>query len=401
MQAFSDIRVIDLTHVLAGPFCTYQLAVLGADVIKVEPPDAPDMSRASSAASHPHETEMGADFTAQNANKRAVCIDLRRDSGKAILRRLLARADVLVENYRSGALAALGFDAESVRAIKPDIVHCSLTGFGQRGPLSQRTAYDNVVQAYSGLMASTGDGDGAPMKVGPPVLDYGSGIQAAFAIASALYQRTRTGDGQYIDVAMLDAALMLMSSHVSRFHRFGEAAAPTGNRSADNAGYGCYPTRDGLLMLGAYTPQQAQEMWTVLGDRAYGDALMAMTPADATARSSRDRARIGAILLRKNADEWEIEFNRNQVPAAKVRTLDQALTDPHLAHRTVLQTTPDASAQTLPTAAFQYAEHGPTITRPPPRIGEHTEEVLREAGYDEHELTQLAEDGVIRIAQRD
>ena len=225
MQAFNDIRVIDLTHVIAGPFCTYQLAVMGADVIKIEPPQNPDMSRTSGV---PLSDEDGAnlcsDFTAQNANKRALCIDLKRDEGKAILRRLIADADVFVENYRSGAMTKIGFDYAAVKALCADIIYCSITGFGQTGPLAERTAYDNVIQAYSGLMSATGDAQNAPLKVGPPVLDYGTGIQAAFAIAAALYQRAKNGEGQRIDVAMLDAAIMLMSSHVTRYQHAGELA---------------------------------------------------------------------------------------------------------------------------------------------------------------------------------
>lgn len=171
-------------------------------------------------------------------------------------------------------------------------------------------------------MAATGDADTAPLKVGPPVLDYGTGIQAAFAIAAALYQRTISGKGQYIDVAMLDAAIMLMSSHVTRFHHAGELAPTTGNNSAFNAGYCCYDTGEGLLMLGAYTGTQVKNMWAVLGDPSHGEALGDLTPMAMADYCEDDVRRIAAILSEKTADQWEVEFNRRRVPAAKVRQLD-------------------------------------------------------------------------------
>ncbi len=457
MQAFSKLRVIDLTHVLAGPFCTYQLAVLGADVIKVEAPGNPDMSRQSNSSvgliddapdehqhKHNHKYEhiyehapgIGSDFNAQNANKRSVCIDLKTADGVEIMRRLLLGADVLVENYRSGALAALGLGYQQVAALTPSIIYCSITGFGQRGPNAERTAYDNVIQAYCGLMAASGERAEAPLKVGPPVLDYGTGIQAAFAIAAALYQRAATGQGQYIDVAMLDSALMLMSSHVAFVEQHGKLPPLTGNGSAC-AGYHCYRTQHGLLMLGAYTAAQGRDMWAVLGDSAYGTSLCRLGAADMAARFAGDRRRIAARLLQKPAAQWEIEFNRHHVPAAKVRRLDQTLADPQLRSRGVLQPMPGASADTsagawaagdsvgdsenesadassppsaapatsreqstprLPTAAFQYATGGPRLTRPPPALAAHTHEVLREIGYADDELTRLQSRGVINMS---
>ena len=395
MQAFSNIRIIDLTHVIAGPFCTYQLAVMGADVIKIEPPNSPDMSRTSGAPS-PADAGLASDFTAQNANKRSVCIDLKTARGVEVVRRLLATADVFVENYRSGAMAKVGLDYPAVAAVKPDIIYCAITGFGQRGPNAERTAYDNVIQAYSGLMAATGDAHSAPLKVGPPVLDYGTGIQAAFAIAAALYQRSVTAKGQFIDVAMLDAAIMLMSSHVTRWQQCGELSPLSGNNSAFNAGYGCYPTGDGLLMLGANTGKQMAALWAVLGVADAG--AEDMTEAAMRTRFNDDRRRIAAILLTQSAEFWEREFNRRRVPAARVRRLDEALTDRQLESRSVLRQPPGADAQALPVAAFQTTDNGPALTRPPPRLAQHTDEVLREIGYDERELAQLQDEGVIKRA---
>lgn len=404
MQAFSNIRVIDLTHVIAGPFCTYQLAVMGADVIKVEPPQNPDISRYSSAPPNENESatsaELSSDFVAQNANKRAVSIDLKSVEGKEIMHAMLNNADILVENYRSGAMAKIGLDYPTVRSIQPDIIYCSITGFGQQGTNANRTAYDNVIQAYSGLMAATGDHDTAPIKVGPPVLDYGTGMQAAFAVAAALYQRSVTGKGQYIDVAMLDAALMLMSSNITEFQQSGKLSPLTGNNSAVHAGYCCYPTQQGLLMLGAYNGTQAKNMWAVLGDMEYGKTLAELKPTQMHAHFARDQQRIAEILLGKTAEQWETEFNHQQVPAARVRTLDQTLADPQINARTVLQPIDNCSIPKLPVAAFQYAHNGPTITHAPPVLGQHTKEVLTELGYSAVKIKQLHQQGVIQIADQ-
>jgi len=425
MQPFADIRVIDLTHVIAGPFCAYQLAALGADVIKVEPPRRPDMSRASGAGAT-CATGLASDFTAQNANKRAVCIDLNSAAGAAVMRRLIASADVLVENFRAGALASLGFGFDAVKALRPGIIYCSLTGFGQTGALASRTAYDNVIQAYSGLMAATGEA-GAAVKVGPPVLDYGAGIQAAFAIAAALYQRQSTGRGQYIDVSMLDAAVVMMASHVTHLRTAGRAPPNTGNDHAANAGYACYATAAGQLMLGAYTGRQARAMWEALGDAAHGRELAELTPVEMAAHRDRDRARIAEILLTRTADDWEARFNRHRVPAARVRELDEALAEGQCrALQAVGDGAPppprpqsvkraqrmggdgashshsdsDPTAAQFPVAAFQFAApgSGPALSRPPPAFAQHTAEVLREVGYDDGELARLHAAGAIRLA---
>ena len=229
VKAFEGYRVLDLTHVLAGPFCTYQLAVLGAEVIKIEPPGEPDMVRAEGASEVLNRQGMGIMFQSQGANKRALSLNLKCEAGRAIFRRLVAVADVVVENYRAGAFPSLGLGYEDLASLNPSLIYCSITGFGQTGPKAGHTAFDNVIQARSGLMATTGTVDTAPVRVGAPVLDYGTGAQAAFAIAAALLRRERTGQGQRLDVSMLDAALVLMASAVATSEASGEPPVPHGN----------------------------------------------------------------------------------------------------------------------------------------------------------------------------
>jgi crotonobetainyl-CoA:carnitine CoA-transferase CaiB-like acyl-CoA transferase len=390
MRPFSNIRVIDLTHVIAGPFCTYQLAVLGADVIKVEPPESPDMCRPTGAEFPYGDKGLSHLFTCQNANKRAVSINLRSEAGIEVLNKLIGTADVLVENYRAGALQALGLGYDDVKQIKPDIIYCSMTGFGQDGPNSGRTAYDNVIQAYSGLMSATGTAETGPVKVGPPVLDYGTGIQAAFAISAALYQRTFTGEGQRIDIAMLDSAIMLMSSNVTCFDQTGSLTPLSGNSSASNAGYGCYETKQGQLMIGAYTGKQVSDMWLVLGDAGQAERMINLQSPELAAYQKTDSIRISEILMQKTADEWEQAFNTNKVPAARVRSLDETLSDDHLNHRKVIQTLEDDEYQArIPVASFKYAKNGPKLDSLPPQFAEHTQQVLEELGYNEKDISDL------------
>jgi len=400
VQAFANIRVIDLTHVIAGPFCAYQLAVMGADVIKVEPPTNPDMVRAKTNEFPYKANGLGAFFVSQNANKRAISLDLKSAQGQKIIKQLIASADVLIENYRTGVMAKLGLDFEEVKQIKPDIIYCSMTGFGQTGPLSRRTVYDNVIQAYSGLMSANGTPETGPVKIGPPILDYGTGIQAAYAIAAALYQRTISGEGQYIDIAMLDSALMLMSSNITHYDQDQSLLPLSGNSSAFNAGYACYPTKQDLLMIGAYSGEQVKNMWIVLGDDEHARQLSEMHPPGLIKHLESDTNRISEILLTKTAAQWEQEFNDQKVPAARVRSLDETLDDEQLKFRDVLQTSgEDPNQSKIPLASFKFNSHGPKLHRPPPTFAQHTGEILQELGYSEKEIGELESDCVVAIAR--
>ena len=393
-QPFSDIRVLDFTHVIAGPFCTHQLAVLGAEVIKIESPHAPDMVRGEGPDSHAIETGLSAMFLAQNANKRSLSVDLKTPEGKKIVLALIHQADVLVENYRTGALQALGLGYEALKPQNPALIYCSLTGFGQSGPKAHHTAYDNVIQAFSGLMAATGDPQTAPVKVGPPILDYGTGAQAAFAVAAALYHRSQTGEGQRIDIAMLDAALLLMASHVTHYQATGQLCALTGNQSDSKPGYGCYPTQEGLLMLGAYTASQYAKMWQVLGHPQRAEEVEGLPLAELGNSMETDQATITEALRQQTAAQWEEQFNAAKVPAARVRSLDETLTHPQLQTRSVLQNV-KGTPLPLPLAAFQFEKNGPKIHARPPKQGEHTDEILTELGYSAESITALRQQGVI------
>jgi crotonobetainyl-CoA:carnitine CoA-transferase CaiB-like acyl-CoA transferase len=399
MQAFHGIRVLDLTHVLAGPFSTYQLAVLGADVIKVEGPASHDMNREIGAVGAFNDIYMGSHFQSQAANKRAITLNLKTKEGCQIFKSLAETTDVIVENYRPGKLDALGLGYDDICTIKPDIVYCSLTGFGQTGPKRTHAAFDNTIQAYSGLMLQTGPADGDAVLVGGAVLDYGTGAQAAFAIAAALLRRERTGKGQYIDIAMLDAALMLTTSGVLNANTTKRTPGRTKYARIPFAGYGGYETADAILMIGAVTPVQYSKLWRALGREDLAREVEGLRTPDMATRCKHDEAILIEIFKTKTADEWESILIEADLPAARVRTLNEALASKQVASRSVIgkfASHHSANNELKPTiSAFGCNKDGPTVTSSPPEFGEHTDDILGEIGIPAEKIVELRERGVV------
>ena len=385
-RAFEGIKVVDITHVLAGPFAAYQLAVQGADVVKVEHPDDPDQSRGSGSDRHLNDTHMGTGFLTQASNKKSITLDLKTPAGLEILKKLIAGADVLVENYRPGAFAALGLGYDVLQKLNPRLIYCSISAFGQDGPRGQMTAYDHVIQSTSGIMATTGTAEVHPIKFGSPVIDYATGTMAAFALASALFQRERTGKGQRVDLAMLDVAMMMMSSHMSAYLRNGAHPKPSGNKHP-HATNSAYQTKDGLVMLGASNVRQQARLWRALGR----EDMVKKNNYERDDDPAREEKLLQEILLTKTADEWETFFQDRHVPASRVRQMREAIADPHLATRGVIHRFPDGApgidgAFGVPLAAFKFAHGTPRIDTPPPQFGEHTDAVLAGLGYSAEEI---------------
>jgi crotonobetainyl-CoA:carnitine CoA-transferase CaiB-like acyl-CoA transferase len=379
MQPFEGIRVIDVTHVLAGPFATYQLALLGADVIKVEHPDDPDQSRGAGTDKELNCRNMGTAYLTQASNKRSITLDLKQVMDRDILKKLVATADVFVENYRPGAFDALGLGYEALATINPRLIYASFSAFGQRGPRGVQTAYDHVIQATSGIMAMTGTPEVNPVKFGSPAVDYATGMTGAFALSAALFQRERTGKGQCIDMAMLDVAMTLMSSHLTGYLRNGVHPKPNGNRNP-HATNSAYQTKDGLVMLGASNLKQQRRLWTLL-DRP---DMIKKTNEERDVDRAREAQVLSEIMLVRTADEWENFLQARHVPAARVRTMSEAVADPHLASRKIIHHHAGGNGVNgnfgVPLAAFSFAHGGPRIDTPPPDLGQHNEEIFKELG---------------------
>jgi crotonobetainyl-CoA:carnitine CoA-transferase CaiB-like acyl-CoA transferase len=379
MQPFEGIRVIDATHVLAGPFATYQLALLGADVIKVENPDYPDQSRGAGTDKELNRRNMGTAYLTQASNKRSITLDLKQARDRNTLKKLVVTADVFVENYRPGAFDALGLGYAELAAINPRLIYASFSAFGQQGPRGVQTAYDHVIQATSGIMATTGTPEVNPVKFGSPAVDYATGVTGAFALSAALFQRERTGKGQCIDMAMLDVAMTLMSSHLTGYLRNGVHPKPSGNRNP-HATNSAYETKDGLVMLGASNLRQQRRLWTLL-ERP---DLIKKTNEERDADRAREAQVLSGIMLMRTADEWENFLQAHHVPAARVRTMGEAVADSQLASRKIIHHHAGGNGVDgdfgVPLAAFTFAHGGPRIDTPPPALGQHNEEIFKELG---------------------
>jgi crotonobetainyl-CoA:carnitine CoA-transferase CaiB-like acyl-CoA transferase len=394
-----SVRVLDLTNVLSGPFCTYHFAQLGADVIKVEIPNTGDLARQLGADEGLNARLMGASFLAQNGGKRSLTANLKTEAGREILRRLVRTADVLVENFRPGVMDRLGVGHEALLAINPRIVYCAISGFGQSGPLKDAPAYDQIIQGLAGAMSITGDERCAPLRIGYPIADTLGGITAAFAIASALLRRERTGEGAFIDVSMLESMLASMGWVVSNFLLAGREPRPMGNENATAAPSGTFATGDGLLNIAANTQAQFEAL-----ARAVGRPELIDDPRFA-GREARKRhralltAELEKALGAASASCWHEVLNRHGIPAAPVLGVPDALRLPQVVSRGLLRTIEGvpglARSMTVTRAGFRVSGGDPDIHRPPPLLGEHTEELLCELGYDAADIAKLRAASVI------
>jgi crotonobetainyl-CoA:carnitine CoA-transferase CaiB-like acyl-CoA transferase len=388
-RPFETLRVLDLTHVLAGPFATYQLAVLGADVIKIEPPGNPDCARGRGPDPAQNAALRGLNFQVQGAQKRAIALNLKSEKGRALFMRMVETADVVVENYRAGKMAALGLDHAALAAVNPRLIYCSISGFGSDGPRAETGAYDNVIQAAAGIIERTG------AKPALSFVDYAAGQTAAFAIAAALLQRERTGRGQYIDCSMYETALMLMAPE------FAAEMHPVKTKRDKEAGLTAYRTLEGTLMLGVFTPAQNRKLWQALAHDGFVTEDFGDTPdwESLWAKSRRMEAALGRILKTRSAKHWQAWMHARGLPAERQRTLAEAVRDPQLSARGFFRELPagagdGAGAVKAALCAFRFAHDGPDISLPAPGVGEHTTEILAELGLTETEIAELQQEGV-------
>lgn len=371
------LRVIDLTQVLAGPYCTYQLALLGAEVIKVEPPSG-DVTRQGGPIAPLADEAIGLTFCVQNSAKQSVVVDLKADGGADHVLALAADCDVFVQNFRPGVADRLGVGEDAVRALNPKVIYCSISAYGGDGPIGHRPAFDHVVQAMSGIMTTTGTDDTGPLKVGAPYVDYATGLNGAFAIMAALRERDRTGEGQSVSVAMLDTALNLMASNVVNVSATARDMPKLGNEAASRApSSGTFVAGDGeMITLAANNERQFADLCRAL---EHPEWITDSRWANPTARSEHQdalRVALAAAFETKSAADWEERCDEYGVPAARIRRLTEVLAEGQPAARELLHTVHCGTEQIpieVPGVGFRIngVHLGPTS--PPPGLGEHTE----------------------------
>ena len=395
-KLFAGVPILDFTRYLAGPYGTYQLALLGADVVKIESREG-DETRGQLSDRTWAERKMAPSFLSVNGNKRSLTLDLRRPEAVEIVKRLVVGADVVWENFRPGVMDRLGLGYEVLAAINPRLIYCGVSGFGQTGPERGTAAFDGKLQAMSGIMSITGEAERGPTRAGFAICDTIGGITAALAVASALYQRTHTGRGQFVDVAMLDAVLAFLAGPVSEYTVAGIEQRQLGNNSVSRKPTASrYRARDGYLVLSVLTEKQFVSLMKTL-DRA--DALADPRFKDWPARTDNEpalREIIEGALATDTPKNWEARLTAADVPCGAIWTIDEIVRHPQLEHRDVLQTLDTRyGPMRLVGAGFRLAHGTPGLDREPPTLGEHSDEILRHIGYTPDDIARLRREAVI------
>ena len=397
MKALEGIRVLDLTNVLAGPFATLHLALLAAEVIKIENPTDGDLARKLGCLPELNKKLMGTSFLAQNANKKSLTLNLKSDGGREIFTKLVQSADVLVENFRPDVMKRLGFGYEQLRELNPRLIYCAISGFGQTGPDALKPAYDQIIQGLSGVMALNGDERLNPLRCGFPICDTVGGLNAAFAIMAALYHRERSGEGQFIDVALLDSVMPLLGWVAANLLIGKQQPVLLGNDNFTAAPSGVFATRDGAINIAA----NKQEQWEAVADVLGVPELK--TDPRFQGRDTRKKNRkaltplLEAKLRERDTLYWVKVLNKAGVPSGAILGLEDALNQPQVAHRETLQSvnSDDVGELRLFNLTAKLEKTPGAITSPPPRLSQHSEQVLAQLGYSAAEIEKFREEKTI------
>jgi CoA:oxalate CoA-transferase len=391
MKLLEKIRVIDMTNVLSGPFTTLHLSLLGAEVIKIENPDGGDLARKLGNVPKLNKELMGTSFLAQNANKKSLTLNLKANEAKEIFRKLLKTADVVVENFRPGVMARLGFSYEEICKINPKIIYCAISGFGQTGPDAFKPAYDQIIQGLSGAMDVNGDERLHPLRAGFPVCDTVGGLNAAFAVMAALYYRERTGEGQFIDIALIDSIMPLMGWVAANLLIGGQPPIPMGNDNFTAAPSGAFRTRDGYINIAA----NQQKQWEDLADLVCLPELKTDPRFQERDTRKANRKLLTPILEEKlmqdTTEHWVDLLNAKGIPSGDIVGLEKALTSDQIKHRETLTTVkePQIGDVKIFNLSAKFSKTPAKVEAPPPRLSAHTEEILTSLGYSKEDLKSL------------
>ncbi len=396
-RVLEGIKVLDMTNVLSGPFASLHLALLGAEVIKIENPKDGDLARKLGVAPEKNKILMGTSFIAQNCNKKSVTLNAKTPEGKEIFKKLAKDADVVIENFRPGVMDRLGIGYKILAEINPRLVYCAISGFGQTGPDAFKPAYDQIIQGLSGEMAINGDERLSPLRAGFPVCDTVGGLNAAFATMAALFHRERTGEGQFIDVALLDSIMPLMGWVVANLLIGGQQPVVMGNDNFTAAPSGTFKTKDGYINIAANKQEQWESVCDVLGV----PELKIDPRFKERDTRKKNRKELTPLLETRLADrptlEWVDALNANDVPSGEILSLERALRQPQIVHRGVLQKVHlnDIGEIEVFGLTALFDKTSGDVTAPPPTLGQHNAEILGRIGATAEQLKEWKSKGVI------
>ena len=406
MGALSHIRVLDLSRVLAGPWCAQNLADLGADVIKVERPGSGDDTRhwgpPFAKDTQGKETEESAYFICINRNKRSITVDISKPEGQEIIRQLAAESDVVIENYKVGALSKYGLDYESLKKIKPDLIYCSITGFGQTGPYANRPGYDFIIQGMGGFMSVTGEADdfegASPQKSGVAIADIFTGMYASTAILAAIVHRDHAGEGQYIDMSLLDTQIAVMANVSSAYLTSGEVPKRWGNASAIIVPYQTFPTSDGWMIVGAGNDSQYRHFVTVGGEAHLADNPLYVTNPLRVQHRKQLIPLLEVMTRQKTKAEWIALLEKANVPCGPINNIKEVFENEQVIARNVQIDVPHPTAGTMKLVAspMKLSQTPTEVRMAPPTLGQHTNEVLQERlNFNAETIEELRRKGII------
>ena len=410
--ALAHLKVLDLSRVLAGPWCTQMLADMGADVIKIEKPGEGDDTRHWGPPflqdTQGQDTAHASYFTACNRNKRSIAIDIAKPQGQALIKQLALQCDILVENFKVGGLAHYGLDYASVHALNSRLIYCSITGFGQTGPYAERAGYDLMIQAMSGMMSITGKPEGtpggSPQRVGVALTDLFTGVYACSAILAAIEVRHRTGQGQHIDMSLLDVGMAILANQAAGFLNTGQSPQRQGNSHPSLVPYRDFETQDSAMLLAIGNDGQFARFCTVAGHPEWAADPRFHTNIERVRHRDTLEALMQVVTRTRTTAQWIADLEHHAVPCGPINSVAEAFADAQVQARGLAVTQPTSAAAQAATAVtsigsvaspLRLADNPPVLHRAPPALGEHTDALLREWGWDADAIAQLRQQGVV------